>query len=266
MACTPLMQATIQGDIGALRKNLENVRRQDHNGWTALMHAAHEGRMECITLLLTAESGMQDKSGWTALMHAVKNKHLDCLEALLEEALICDYFGRSALILAVQIGFTDAIPHLIQCVTLHLTKPCDDMPIGSTALMFATHLGNVEAIQMLEKYELGLRDNDGHTAFWHMLKSYLTNPLQLDTFLKLISLLHIEDSDIEEVVVQTPLEDIHPLKDSVSSNRDYESIEDLREENLLLISIITGLQGELDTLYNQGSPHSSSHKAERLPP
>ncbi|TNJ27992.1 Ankyrin repeat protein 1 [Giardia muris] len=261
---TPLMRAAIMGDSKAVMENLQHVMRQDADGWTALMYAAREGKVDCVALLLTAEGGMQDNQGWTALMYSIKNRHLKCIEALLEEALICDCFGRSALIVAVQMGFVEAIPHLIQCATMCLTKPCDGMPCGSTALMFAARLGNVEAIQLLESYELGLRDCDGHTAFWHMLKGYLTQPLRIDIFLKLISLLCVEEGELDDGVVcrhNRAKEEPAPITRNLV---DIDDLNCLREENNLLVDVISGLQRELDVWYGLETRRPSSQKIERL--
>ena len=55
---------------------------QDILGWTALMYAAKNGRLECVKILAPLEKGMQENDGWTAKRYASKYNHKDCYDYL----------------------------------------------------------------------------------------------------------------------------------------------------------------------------------------
>lgn len=54
-----------------------------YDGMTAAMAAAARGRVDALTLLLenAADLELRDASGWTALMHAVHGQRPDCVKA-----------------------------------------------------------------------------------------------------------------------------------------------------------------------------------------
>ena len=52
--------------------------------WSAPMHAAEKGHIECIKLLLEKEAGMRDDRSWTALMQAAQGGHTECVRLLAE--------------------------------------------------------------------------------------------------------------------------------------------------------------------------------------
>ena len=54
-------------------------------GWTALLHAACEGKSETVhaLLLLNANPDVADCAGWTPLMYASQNGHLATVNELI---------------------------------------------------------------------------------------------------------------------------------------------------------------------------------------
>ncbi|TNJ28068.1 Kinase, NEK [Giardia muris] len=92
-----LMVLAASGDVKAIRPLLvKYVRKVDHSGMTALMHAASRGQTEVVRLLRPLEARLQDGRGWTALMHAVGGGHEECVGLLLLERDLRDGEGRTA--------------------------------------------------------------------------------------------------------------------------------------------------------------------------
>lgn len=54
---------------------------------TKLMHAACNGHLSRVQVLMSKESRMQDAKGMTALMFAARNGHLSCVQALIKKAV-----------------------------------------------------------------------------------------------------------------------------------------------------------------------------------
>ncbi|TNJ26222.1 Ankyrin repeat protein 2 [Giardia muris] len=182
MGRTGLMRAAYEGDLATVNRLLDSeVRLQDRNGWTALMHAAlmgregcvrrlleetgmrslrteagvspnstalmiaaRHGQTGCVRLLLEYEVGLTNSSHRTALMYASQHDHLECVTVLVErEARIRDREGQTALILAVHGRAQRVIPILL----LREAKLFDKQ--GLTALMWAVITSNHEAVPLL---------------------------------------------------------------------------------------------------------------------
>ncbi len=85
---TALMAAARNDNIecvSALLAAAAGVDLLDNDGWTALMSAASEGKVECVSALLAAGAGvdLQNNDGETALMYAASNGKVECVSALL---------------------------------------------------------------------------------------------------------------------------------------------------------------------------------------
>ncbi|TNJ26461.1 Ankyrin repeat protein 3 [Giardia muris] len=145
MSDTALMEAARNGDLDDVKRNLNQVGKQDRYGGTALMEAAANGHANCIPLL-EKELGMQDNWGLTALMWAAYNDNTDCVRLLLSEAgkqttkewKFIPLFGKSTIFFP-----------------------------GATALMMAAHYNYPDIVELLLPYEQGMKDSKGHTAQWH---------------------------------------------------------------------------------------------------
>ncbi|TNJ26430.1 Kinase, NEK [Giardia muris] len=204
MSITGLMRAARYDDLEGVKRNLNQIGKQDEDGRTALMYAAINGHSDCIPLL-KEELGMQNKRGWTALMYAAHNGYTDCIPLLKEEFKVQDNDGKTALMEAAMSGRANCIPLLekeigmqdndgstalmwaafngkTDCARLLLceagkksTEEWYDFPNtyppGMTALMMAAHENYPDIVELLLPYEQGLRDFEGHTAKWYAKNS-----------------------------------------------------------------------------------------------
>lgn len=69
------------------------------------MIAAIVGAVNCVTLLVDKEGGLQDRNGKTALMYAVEHSNYSCIDCLWDkERGMVDADGQSALHIAARVG------------------------------------------------------------------------------------------------------------------------------------------------------------------
>ncbi|TNJ26977.1 Ankyrin repeat protein 2 [Giardia muris] len=179
MPLTRLMIAAQKGNASLLRRYLAENRAQTEDGRTALMIAASQGHLDCILSLLKYEAGLQDSQGRTALFFAVASQRVTCIPVLLRsERGIQNTSLGTALMFATVHGFTRCVEALLDeagCQTLHPIRVSMNgmtfkFPIGSTALMMATCLGNVKHVRLLCLREAGVQNQDGWTALMYAAK------------------------------------------------------------------------------------------------
>ena len=116
--------AAADGDIKALRRIIGSGRSTnaaDADGWTPLIWAAREGRVNAVRALLErgADPNLPDSSGngWTPLLHAIHRDQPDVVEALLDGGAKADRQignGLSPLMMAAGYGQTETVKALLQ--------------------------------------------------------------------------------------------------------------------------------------------------------
>jgi len=147
------------------------VNLTDERGWTALMFAAHKGRVaaaQSLALEHGADVEAVSDLGWTAFLLAVSQGHADAVLAL---GVACGAdTGRRLcgkwppLVLAASGGFTATLLALIGPCNLDPNAPCVD---GWTPLMMAVlgaHAGTAEALCALPKVDVDAQNRDGVSA------------------------------------------------------------------------------------------------------
>lgn len=135
---TALIQMAMNNSILAVSFLLSEACDTDNSGMTALMHAAHLGHHNIVSILVsTKEVGMVDVHEMTALMHAAMNGHVRCVSLLAAKehhyarmyhllkahdsnmtteqiwSSQSFYSGRTALIIAAMYNSLDCVKHLI---------------------------------------------------------------------------------------------------------------------------------------------------------
>lgn len=121
-------------------------------GWTALMIATIEGRLEVVSTLLEhgAEVNAQNDQGWTALRFAVSMDDAEILRVLLDagaDANIPDQEGKTALMQAASENMLESLKILLNAGALPQVKD----HAGQTALMIAEAQCHTEIVKLLEE-------------------------------------------------------------------------------------------------------------------
>jgi ankyrin repeat protein len=135
-----------------------------------LRRAAREGNLDLIKRLL-AKTNMQNpdpENGWTTLMYATSCRHDFVVEYLLQQGhedleLSRDFENNTILMIAAKYNsleilkiYTTLFPNSINMANKQ----------GQTALIFASKLGNLDAIKLLLEFnaDINQTDFDGNTA------------------------------------------------------------------------------------------------------
>ena len=144
--------------------NMETVRmlankrnyigQRDEQGMTALMHAAQQGHVGPVRLLVKKEKGLQDRNGWTALMHAAHSNHSEVVEILAPyEHRKRSKNNHTALMIAAEEGHTEAASLLVPYEKDRIDSE------GKTALVIAAEAGHGTVVEAIEP-----TDENGVTA------------------------------------------------------------------------------------------------------
>lgn len=157
----------ISGAHLCLARQFEHLSRRTDSRKTMLMAAAELGDLDCVNSHLH-EVGYRTSKGVTALMLAAEKNQVQCLSVLKDqESGMRDVFGCTALIYAARAGAVQALAFLLgetggSEVTLHDNA-------GRTALMYATIHSHSDCVEMLLKYEAGLRDRQERLALGYAI-------------------------------------------------------------------------------------------------
>lgn len=160
-----LMYAARSNQEEAVLALIESEAELRTNGQqTAMMIAAQCGHIEIVKLLAPSESGSQDVDGFTAFLYAADRGDLSIVDFLLDlEGRIVSTSGYTGLMLAAKKGHIDITKLLVKTQARGATGAPHKAP-GTTALMFACFSGRVAAVEVLLKYEKGMRTQSGLTA------------------------------------------------------------------------------------------------------
>ena len=149
-----------------------NPNRQDDNGRTALMEAAHEDHSECLQGLLDVEANrnLQDTTGRTAVSLAARQGNAACLRLLLDSNANTakrDLKGRTAVMLAARFGHAECVRLLLaRAQPNRLTDWRADT--GDTALTYAAQHGHTVCVRRLlaHRADPNVRTNHGKTGLY----------------------------------------------------------------------------------------------------
>jgi ankyrin repeat protein len=126
---------------------------KDHEGWTALMHAARYDNVEMVERLIAAgaDTLTQDESGYCALSHAARSNALRTAALLLNSvsALQADEDGRTPLMHAARMGHLDMVKLLIPWSDISQVNER-----GWTAADIAFKEGEHDVFELLAAYQI----------------------------------------------------------------------------------------------------------------
>lgn len=169
---TPLMQASLEGNLGTISELLradasKSVNSKSDDGLTALLIAISFGRTNTLTTLLEhgADVSSSDSLGWKPMNYASSNGHIDLIAQLLAHGAdrnSWDKDGDTTVAHAAAGGHHATVSYL-------LDRGASIDPVGEygfTPLMVASARGHVAAVSTLlnRGAECTIRDNRGRTA------------------------------------------------------------------------------------------------------
>lgn len=175
-----LIEAAKSGDLNGVRKHIAEAKKKGPGGWTALMHAVRANNQSCAEILAAHEAGFQDDTGQTALMLAVDQGMSRLIPMLIpKEAGLKNRNGWTALMLATSRGNNEYVKLLLCEAGMQSSKAFNNTPALTSALMIAARWNKAELVNLLKPYEQGLKDEEGHTAFWHAKSKWNTTVIPL---------------------------------------------------------------------------------------
>lgn len=176
----------VQAMLYACQRNqpdyLEELLRRPHvpnvkcpEGWTLLHHAAENGNLECVNLLLEAgaKSDEMPEDGGTPLHLAAWGGYVEIVDKLLDARADKDKIAGiegepTPILLAAEAGHVDIVSLLLQ---VGVDKDAATKDSGQTSLHFAASQGNLQLTQLLlefgvdtKKITNGSSQNTGATA------------------------------------------------------------------------------------------------------
>jgi len=149
-----------------------SIHSRDHTGMNAAMWAAAKGQTGVLRWLVQEmrtpndyDHGFteSDLHGFTALMHAAQNGHLESVELLLKNKARYrqpNHSGETALMLAIQHGHFDVARLLLQ----YGADPNDKSYSGETVLVYAMRKKDTRMIQLLLGYKINLSPSLDYAA------------------------------------------------------------------------------------------------------
>ena len=177
---------SVQAMLYACQRNqpdyLEELLRRPHvpnvkcpEGWTLLHHAAENGNLECVNLLLEAgaKSDEMPEDGGTPLHLAAWGGYVEIVDKLLDARADKDKIAGiegepTPILLAAEAGHVDIVSLLLQ---VGVDKDAATKDSGQTSLHFAASQGNLQLTQLLlefgvdtKKITNGSSQNTGATA------------------------------------------------------------------------------------------------------
>ena len=167
---TPVMHAAYNGDVEVLGVMLDaggNIQARNRIGLSALALAAHHGHGGAVDVLIAnhANVNAKDNKGVSVLMIAINSGQNDVLNKLIAKRAsvdTCDNAGDSPLILAVLKGDDSVIEILVRAnAKLDATNNA-----GKTALMVAVESNNLSAVEALVAAgaDLSIKNKDNKDA------------------------------------------------------------------------------------------------------
>lgn len=258
---THLILACLANDMEAAQKHLDEVRKGDFLGITALMYAAICGHVKLVALLRDKELRLQDRLGRTALMYAVQYCTIGCVKLLLEEADMEDEQGETALDLALTLPVGADLSKKRDRCTQILQDHFQAQGIGlRTSMQVTNAMDIITTIQKSLKVVLIGEDAGRAEA---LISSVVSG---LDSLKLLTDRAEINTSTLGSATTSSLAQErLKAMEDEVERlSNELMAITAERDELQARLQVVAGLEAELadrskemDTLVRQNSDLSS---------
>ena len=155
-----IYEAALRGSADSLREIIDSgvdVNVQNENGYTPLMAASRDGRIECIELLIEsgADVNMQDESGFTALTNAVQHSNEQTVKLLISKGADVNHRTKASFTPLMFLPYNNYPPANVSDLASALLAAGADVEAedetGETALAHARKKGVQELIDLLVK-------------------------------------------------------------------------------------------------------------------
>lgn len=162
-----------ESKMGAINNILELLKQGanvnavgENDGWSALMWASRNGRIEVVKLLLEKGANVNygDKEDWTALMIAIETRNKEIVKLLLLQNANVNYRsagGWNVLMQASRTGDIDMVNLILATGKVLINE---QNSAGLTALMIAIPNMDVVKALVLAGADVKIKDKEGKTA------------------------------------------------------------------------------------------------------
>ena len=155
--CNTLLQAIEENNVKLVLALLDSsifggeiadVNCKDDTGKTPLMHAAENGRVEIVEILLENDAYIDDKdnTGKTALMYAAENGHVKIVEMLISKTDLSNTLLQELVRRSLDDNETDMFKILLK----NGAKKLKELNLQSTEISDISPLSNLENLEKLE--------------------------------------------------------------------------------------------------------------------
>lgn len=150
---SPIILATIKGELEKVHELLHEMEAQDHFGATSLIWAARKGHFDIVEMLVRAGANLnhQSTTGFTALTYAVHSGNQKIAEMLIQEGShldVPDKFGFTALTWASRNGNHELVSLLLAAGA----NPHHENKAKKTPKMMAQEMKHDHIVDMFNQY------------------------------------------------------------------------------------------------------------------
>ena len=155
--------ASLNGHNDVVKYFIQNkIMDTESNGRSPLLGAASRGDLEIVKYFHEQGASLSevDIYDWTALMLASEKGHLDVIQYLVEQGVEVNYKSKNSGYTAFRVAYENKYYDLMNYLLEHGANIDEKDNEGSTALMSASVIGNVKAVEFLIEHGANVNEKD----------------------------------------------------------------------------------------------------------